>query len=127
MKALVVYESPVSGTIAVAEQVASSLRTRGLEAEAIPVDRLDPALARSVDLLIIGGPAHAQGTSEAEDRGTGATGEKNARKRSSRGPAHPSDTWSTLAVVRPRSSRRQPRKADGFRDSDRGSSPGGLR
>lgn len=111
MKAVVAYERPVDGTRAVAEQIAASLRTKGLEAEAIPVDQLDPVRARSVDLLIIGGPAHEHGAGEAGHRGTGASGDK--WKRSGRGSAHPSDRWSTLAVVRPRSRRRRPRMAGG--------------
>src|SRR4249920_3327701 len=111
MKALVVYESPAGGTSAAAEQIAASLRTRGLEAEAISVDQLDPARARSVDLLIIGGPAHAFGTGEAGRRRGGANGDNRVSTRSGRGPAHPSDIWSTRAVVRPRSRRRRPRMA----------------
>jgi hypothetical protein len=127
MKALVVFESPVVGTSAEAEKIAASLRTKGVDADVIPVDQLDPTLARSVDLLIIGGPAHAHETTETSYRGAGATGEKTAWKRSGGGPAHPSDTWSTLVVVRPRSSRRQPRTSRGVSAADQGSPPGGSR
>ena len=49
MKALVAYETLSSETIAAAEQIASSLRAKGMEAEAVPVGQLDPLLAGSVD------------------------------------------------------------------------------
>jgi hypothetical protein len=66
MKALVVYESMYGNTAAVGEAIASSLRARGLDADASPVTQIDPDDTTEVDL------------SRASTRKTAATDEKNS-------------------------------------------------
>ncbi len=70
MKALVVYESLYGNTAAIGEAIATSLRTQGLEVDAGPVPKIDPAEAAGVDLLVVGGPTHAHGMSRSSTRQT---------------------------------------------------------
>jgi hypothetical protein len=77
MKALVVFESLFGNTAAVGEAVATSLRAHGVDAEAVPVDHLDPATVAEVDLLIVGGPTHAHGMSRQATRRAGVKDETN--------------------------------------------------
>jgi hypothetical protein len=77
MKALVVYESMYGNTAAVGDAIASSLRSRGLDAEASPVTEVDPGDTADVDLLVVGGPTHVHGMSRSSTRKTAVTDEKN--------------------------------------------------
>jgi hypothetical protein len=78
MKALVVYESMYGNTAAVGEAVAESLRAHGLEVEARPVSKVEPAETAEIDLLVVGGPTHVHGMSSARTRKAAAEDEKNA-------------------------------------------------
>jgi hypothetical protein len=77
MKALVVYESLYGNTAAVAEAIAASLGSSGLEAEAVPVSKVGAARAAEADLLVVGGPTHAHGMSRATTRNTAVQDAKN--------------------------------------------------
>jgi hypothetical protein len=56
---------------------ASSLRARGLEVQAVPVPKIEPAEAARVDLLVVGGPTHAHGMSRSSTRRTAVDDKKN--------------------------------------------------
>ncbi len=77
MRALVVFESLFGNTAAIGEAIAAALRAQGVDAEAVPVDRIDPATTGDVDLLIVGGPTHAHGMSREGTRKAGVKDEKN--------------------------------------------------
>jgi flavorubredoxin len=77
MKALVVYESLYGNTAEIGEAIATSLRSRGLEAEALPVPKIAPIGAAEVDLLVVGGPTHAHGMSRSSTRQTAVDDKKN--------------------------------------------------
>ena len=77
MRALVVYESMYGNTAGVAEAIAASLAASGLEAEAIPVSKVDPLAAAEVDLLVVGGPTHIHGLSSSRSRQTAVDDVKN--------------------------------------------------
>jgi hypothetical protein len=77
MEALVVFESLFGNTAAIGETVAASLRAHGLESEARPVTRVEPASTADVDLLIVGGPTHAHGMCREATRKAGAKDVKN--------------------------------------------------
>ena len=68
MKALVVYESLFGNTAAMGEAVAASLRENGLEVDAGPISKIEPAATARFDLLVVGGPTHAHGMSRAGTR-----------------------------------------------------------
>lgn len=70
MRALVIYESLYGNTAEIGEAIASSLRARGLEVQAVPVPKIEPAEAARVDLLVVGGPTHAHGISRSSTRRT---------------------------------------------------------
>ena len=78
MKALVVYESLYGNTAKIGEAIATSLRARGLEVEAVPVPKIEPAEATGVDLLVVGGPTHVHGMSRSSTRRTAADDKKNS-------------------------------------------------
>ena len=77
MEALVVYESLFGNTANIAETIAGSLRSHGLEARLGPVTEMTPTAADNVDLLVVGGPTHAHGLSRASTRKAGGDDEKN--------------------------------------------------
>ena len=77
MRALVVYESMYGNTAAVGEAIAVSLRAHGLDVEAWPVSKIDPAETCEVDLLVVGGPTHVHGMTTSGSRKTAANDEKN--------------------------------------------------
>jgi hypothetical protein len=77
MRALVVYESMFGSTAAIAEAVATSLRDSGLDVEARPISKTEPAEAGDVDLLIVGGPTHRHGLSSSKSRQAAAGNAKN--------------------------------------------------
>jgi len=60
MNAIVVYESMYGNTAAMAETIASSLRAQGLEVDAGPISMIGTGEAARVDLVVVGGPTHAQ-------------------------------------------------------------------
>ena len=61
MKALVIHESMFGNTAAMGEAIAASLRAHGLEVDAGPISRFEPARTAEADLLVVGGPTHAHG------------------------------------------------------------------
>jgi flavodoxin len=77
MKALVVYESMYGNTAAVGEAIAASLRSHGVEAEAVPVSQIEPIATADVDLLVVGGPTHVHGMSSSRSRQTAADDAEN--------------------------------------------------
>jgi flavodoxin len=78
MNALVVYESMYGNTAAVASAVADGIAASGVEARCRPVGEVDRDDARSVDLLVLGGPTHAHGMTRQSTRQTAVSDEKNA-------------------------------------------------
>jgi hypothetical protein len=78
MKALVVYESMYGNTAAVGEAIAGSLRAHGLDVDARPISKVEPAETAEVDLLVVGGPTHVHGLSSARTRKAAADDEQNA-------------------------------------------------
>ncbi|MFN8234097.1 MAG: flavodoxin domain-containing protein [Actinomycetota bacterium] len=76
MRASVVFESLYGNTASVARAIAASLSERGMAAEAMPVDQLDPASTDGIELLIVGGPTHVHGMSRASTRRAGVNDEK---------------------------------------------------
>ena len=77
MRALVVYESMFGSTAAIAEAIAGSLRDSGLEVEARPISKTEPAEASDIDLLVVGGPTHRHGLSSSKSRQAAARDAKN--------------------------------------------------
>ena len=76
MRAVVVYESMYGNTHLIADAVAEGLRSYG-EVVVTHVDGADLALARGVDLVVVGGPTHAHGMTSAQSRkGAVAAAEK---------------------------------------------------
>jgi hypothetical protein len=76
MKAVVVYESMYGNTAAIGEGIAAALRARGLEVDAGPVTRIDPAEV-AADVLVVGGPTHAHGMSRPSTRKAAVDDEHN--------------------------------------------------
>lgn len=77
MRALVVYESMYGNTAAIGEAIAASLRESGLDVEARPLSKTEPAEAAGVDLLVVGGPTHVHGLSSSKSRQKAADDAKN--------------------------------------------------
>ncbi|WP_280339407.1 flavodoxin family protein [Nocardia neocaledoniensis] len=67
MRAQVVYESMFGNTAAVAEAIATGLRSR-FEVTVLPVTEAVNHPAPQVDLLVVGGPTHAFGLSRTATR-----------------------------------------------------------
>jgi hypothetical protein len=59
MRALIVYESMYGNTHAVAEGIATGLRTLDAEVRTVPVGEASRSLVDCADLLVVGGPTHA--------------------------------------------------------------------
>jgi hypothetical protein len=68
MKAVVVYESMYGNTRSIADAVATGLRSAMDAVVVVSVTDADSNLARSADLLVVGGPTHAHGLSRASTR-----------------------------------------------------------
>ena len=68
MQALVVYESMYGNTHAVAERIADGLRPE-FDVEVVPVGRATDERLAAADLVVVGGPTHAQGIVEQRERG----------------------------------------------------------
>lgn len=77
MKALVAYESMYGNTAAIGEAIAASLRARGIDVDAGPISRVDPAQAANADLVVVGGPTHAHGMTRASSRKQAVEDESN--------------------------------------------------
>ena len=68
MKALVVYESMFGNTAHIARAIGSGLVERGVVVTIARVDAVDADEVAGADLLIVGGPTHAHGLSNASTR-----------------------------------------------------------
>ncbi|MGZ8631023.1 MAG: flavodoxin domain-containing protein [Actinomycetota bacterium] len=68
MDALVVYESLYGNTARIARAIGEGLTDRGIPAEVVGVDAIDPAVVARADLLVVGGPTHAHGLSKEATR-----------------------------------------------------------
>ncbi len=76
MRALVVYESMYGNTHQIAEAVGAGLRT-AFDVSVIPVAQATPAVLADAGLVVVGGPTHMHGMSQAASRKTAAeTAEK---------------------------------------------------
>jgi hypothetical protein len=67
MKALIIYESMYGNTRAVAEAVATGLRT-GFDTEVRPVAEVTPEDLAEADYVVVGGPTHVHGMSRPSTR-----------------------------------------------------------
>ena len=67
MKALVVYESMYGNTHHVATAIGEGLGS-GFEVTVVPVERVEPDMLETLDLLVVGGPTHGHGMSRASTR-----------------------------------------------------------
>ena len=67
MRALVVYESMFGNTHAVATGIAAGLRATH-EVTLVPVTRATREMARTADLIVVGGPTHLHGMSTKTSR-----------------------------------------------------------
>jgi flavodoxin len=77
LRALVVFESLYGNTARVAEEIVAGLVENGVDATVVPIDAVALEEAAGVDLLVVGGPTHAHGMSNAGTRKTAATDTKN--------------------------------------------------
>lgn len=70
MRAVVVYESMYGNTHLIADEIGGGLRAAaGVDdVDVVSVHEADAALARGVDLLVVGGPTHVHGMSRATTR-----------------------------------------------------------
>jgi hypothetical protein len=71
MRALVVFESILGNTEAIARAIAEGLGTAG-EVEVMEVGAAPTTLPAGVDLLVIGGPTHAHGMTNPDSRRSAA-------------------------------------------------------
>ena len=69
MRTLVVYESMYGNTHLIAEAIAAGIRgdAEG-DLEVVPVEQATPERLAAVDLVVVGGPTHAQGMARASTR-----------------------------------------------------------
>ena len=68
MKAVVVYESMYGNTHHIAEAIAEGLRTTNDDVVVVPVGAATNQLLADADLVVVGGPTHADGLSRENSR-----------------------------------------------------------
>ncbi|MEU1423978.1 flavodoxin domain-containing protein [Kitasatospora sp. NPDC005751] len=88
MHTVVVYESMYGNTREIAEAIAEGVHRADPEAsvDCLPVSRADAEVARTADLLVVGGPTHMHGMSSGVSRRMAAVGE--AKKEGNEDAAH---------------------------------------
>ena len=67
MRAVVVYESMYGNTRLVADAIAAGLRP-AFDVSVVPVSQASPAVLTGADLVVVGGPTHAHGMTQAVTR-----------------------------------------------------------
>jgi len=65
MKTLVIYDSMFGNTEKVARALASGMREQGIAVDCVRATAIDVGTLEAYDMLVIGGPTHAFGLSEA--------------------------------------------------------------
>ncbi len=65
MKALVIYDSLYGNTEKVAKALASGIREQGIDVDCVRANTVDVETLRAYDMILIGGPTHSMGLSDA--------------------------------------------------------------